>query len=289
MIDGRLLGSGSQGEVFKITHTVTGVVYAVKIVRVENGAAREAMAHEISILKLISSPYIISILPFSITSDRFSYMIMDFCESGDLKEHYRLLNSSGGVKEHHIKKLIYDCTQGYKELEKHKILHMDIKLENILLKAGNYALSDFGLAINMNSNHRQYGGSMLYLSPSRFIAGNPVSPADDMFAFGIVVCEFANQLVHPYYAREVLKGAARKECENVMEYLYKQLMKTKPVLPSHLSPELTALMERMLDRRESSRIRWNELEEAVDHDQLFADVREAVSSRNVHLLMPILE
>jgi serine/threonine protein kinase len=77
------------------------------------------------------------------------------------------------------------------------------------MKAGNYALSDFGLAINMNSDNRRYGGSMLYLSPSRFIKGNQVSSADDMFAFGIVCCEFANNLMHPYYANEVLKGAGK--------------------------------------------------------------------------------
>jgi|JI6StandDraft_1071083.scaffolds.fasta_scaffold19871_5 serine/threonine protein kinase len=113
-IDGRLLGSGSQGEVFRIIHAQTGVVYAVKIVRVENASAKDSMAHEINILKLISSPYIISILPFSIISDRFSYMIMDYCESGDLKQHFRMLSKGPGVNEAQVKKLIYDCTQGYK-------------------------------------------------------------------------------------------------------------------------------------------------------------------------------
>jgi len=99
VIDGRLLGSGSQGEVFKIIHAVNGVVYAVKIVRVEDSQAKEAMAHEISILKLISSPYIISILPFSIISDRFSYMIMDYCAAGDLNQHYRMINKGAGASE----------------------------------------------------------------------------------------------------------------------------------------------------------------------------------------------
>jgi len=113
---------------------------------------------------------------------------------------------------------------------------MDIKLENILLKAGNYALSDFGLAINLSSANKRYGGSMLYLSPSRFIKGNKVSSADDMFAFGIVVCQFANRLVHPYYGNEVLKGAGKTEKESVMEYLYKQMMRAKPVLPTDKSP-----------------------------------------------------
>lgn len=97
LIDGSLLGSGSQGEVFKIIHIKTGIVYAVKIVRVENASAKESMAHEIDILKSISSPYIISILPFSIISERFSYMIMDYCEAGDLKQHYRMINKGGGV------------------------------------------------------------------------------------------------------------------------------------------------------------------------------------------------
>jgi serine/threonine protein kinase len=61
LMDGRLLGSGSQGEVYKIIHIKSGVVYAVKIVRLENIKAKKMMDHEISILKAISSPYIISI------------------------------------------------------------------------------------------------------------------------------------------------------------------------------------------------------------------------------------
>jgi serine/threonine protein kinase len=171
-MDGKLLGSGSQGEVFKIIHVKSGVVYAVKIVRLENTEAKKMMDHEITILKTISSPYIISILPFSITSDHFSYMIMDFCAAGDLKQHYLILKSDKGIDEKRVKKLIYDCAQGYKQLEQHKILHMDIKLENILVKSNNYALSDFGLAININSNKKKIGGSMLYLSPRRFIKKN---------------------------------------------------------------------------------------------------------------------
>jgi serine/threonine protein kinase len=54
-MDGKLLGSGSQGEVFKIIHVKSGVVYAVKIVRLENTEAKKMMDHEITILKTISS------------------------------------------------------------------------------------------------------------------------------------------------------------------------------------------------------------------------------------------
>lgn len=55
-------------------------------------------------------------------------MIMDFCEEGNLVNKLReLLNKSNMVDEIEVKKLIYDCTQGYKELQKHKIVHLDIK------------------------------------------------------------------------------------------------------------------------------------------------------------------
>jgi serine/threonine protein kinase len=71
-------------------------------------------------------------------------------------------------------------------------------------------LADFGLAVNINSDKSRIGGSMLYLSPSRFIKGSEVTSADDMFAFGIVVCEFSNRLTHPYYNRSILKGLVRQ-------------------------------------------------------------------------------
>lgn len=85
LIDGKHLGTGMQGSVFQILHLGSGIVYAVKIVKMEDKAAVETIQHEINILKNIRSPYVISILPFSIVSERFSYMVMDYCEGGDLK------------------------------------------------------------------------------------------------------------------------------------------------------------------------------------------------------------
>jgi serine/threonine protein kinase len=117
LIDGKHLGSGTQGSVFQILHLGSGIVYAVKIVNVQNKNALETMEHEINILKNIRSPYVISILPFSIVSERYSYMVMDYCEGGDLKEHYkRLMLGKIPVDEKRVKKLIHDCAQGYKAL-----------------------------------------------------------------------------------------------------------------------------------------------------------------------------
>lgn len=45
---------------------------------------------------------------------------------------------------------------------------MDIKMENILVKKGNYALADFGLAVNKTENLTKVGGTLLYFSPARF-------------------------------------------------------------------------------------------------------------------------
>lgn len=120
-------------------------------------------------LKNIRSPYVISILPYSIVSENNCYMVMDYCSGGDLKEHYkRLLLSKIPIDEKRVKKLIHDCAQGYKTLEANKILHMDIKMENILVKKGKYALADFGLAINKDNRPKQAGGTLLYFSYARF-------------------------------------------------------------------------------------------------------------------------
>lgn len=37
--------------------------------------------------------------------------------------------------------------RGYKILYENKIVHQDIKLENILIKKGNYKIADFGLSV----------------------------------------------------------------------------------------------------------------------------------------------
>lgn len=69
------------------------------------------------------------------------------------------------------------------------ILHRDVKPGNILFTAtGEAKLADFGIAKTAGGAHTMTGqvvGTMAYLSPDR-LAGKPATPADDLYAVGVV-------------------------------------------------------------------------------------------------------
>lgn len=81
------------------------------------------------------------------------------------------------------------------------IVHRDLKPENLMVQAdGSPMVLDFGLAVPADEPGLTTAGEMLgtplYMAPEQ-IDGQPVTPATDVFALGVVLYE-ALTLVHPF-------------------------------------------------------------------------------------------
>lgn len=61
-------------------------------------------------------------------------------------------------------KIFLDLVNGYYQLNKTKIMHEDLKPENIFIKGKNFKIGDFGLSFLMRSEQKSYirGGSQSY-------------------------------------------------------------------------------------------------------------------------------
>lgn len=88
-----------------------------------------------------------------------------------------------------VRRVLTDVLAGLSAAHAAGILHRDVKPANVLFGAsGEAKLADFGIAKSGGADLTRVGqivGTMAYLSPER-VAGRPATPADDLYAAGVV-------------------------------------------------------------------------------------------------------
>jgi Tol biopolymer transport system component len=116
-------------------------------------------------------------------------------------------------------------------------IHGDIKPENILLRRDGYVkLVDFGLARKMTTEAIASGGisalgTLRYMSPEQ-ACGEVLTPASDIFSFGLVLYELAAGR-HAYPAMSRLDTA-------------EAILKTEPSPPSSVNPSLPVSLDLLI-------------------------------------------
>ena len=126
------IGKGSFGSVVKVMHKKTGLIRSMKIIPKDNlkeGFTDDEIQREIRILKSLDHPHIIKLYEFY-TDDDYYYLINEFCSEGDLSEK---LITSKYFEENVVKLLMYQILIAVLYLHSKKIIHGDLKLENVLI------------------------------------------------------------------------------------------------------------------------------------------------------------
>ena len=145
-----------------------GTKVAIKIIKTVNitQKAKSILEDEIYIMNLIKSdphPNIVGCFDVIKTTNE-TYIIMEYCDSGDLKGILKF-----PIKEKYTQFYFCQLANGLKFLDKHNIIHRDIKPKNILLTNNRRTLkiADFGFAkkTKANSMHESICGSPLYMAP----------------------------------------------------------------------------------------------------------------------------
>ena len=128
-----VLGSGTYGIVKKVCLIKNpSTIRAMKIISKEyiiKGVNHSILIDEIKILKKLDHPNIMKIYEFFFDDKNF-YIISDFCDQGDLLGK---LEKLGTMNEIVVKFLMEQIFNAVAYLHSKKVLHGDIKLENILL------------------------------------------------------------------------------------------------------------------------------------------------------------
>lgn len=185
------IGQGQFGKVFCAVARENGEVFALKDLEMKQFPTHKFL-RELSYLVSLKHPNIVSFYGLE-HHQNGRYLVMDYCEGGTLRE---LMESGQQLTLQLILKLIQDILSALVHAHRKKIIHCDIKPENILLKitpTGYLAkLSDFGIAkwteeLLQPSQTGGYTGSPAYMAPERFYG--KYSAASDLYAVGILFYE----------------------------------------------------------------------------------------------------
>jgi len=191
----QLINEGSYGTVFKAFHKGTNELFAVKIVDRVSQNADTVILREVSMLHdLKDIPNVVQLVDFFIDDDHM-YIVQDYAKGGDVMDQLmeRREKDEGGIDELNTCHLIYALLRTVKTLHQdHKIVHCDIKPDNILLKDSNdyssMQLCDFGLASYLPKNKRaslsRRCGSLAYTAPEIMTKNKKVRQQIDMWSIG---------------------------------------------------------------------------------------------------------
>lgn len=185
------LGEGSFGEVFQVRDRTDGRLYAVKISKqlFRGEQYRAERLEEVRRYEEFSGHE--NCIRFIRAWEQYDrlFMQMELCRES--LEQYLLRCQR--IPEERIWHILLDLLRGLKSLHDRNLIHLDIKLDNVLISEDDETckLADFGLVIDLdraNSQHATEGDSR-YMAPE--ILQGHFSKAADIFSLGIAMLELA--------------------------------------------------------------------------------------------------
>ncbi len=186
------LGAGAAAEVWRATDQRLGRTVAVKILRpqyVSDAEARERFEREAKAAASLSHPNVVDVYDYGVADDTV-FIAMQYVDGEDLKQY---IAERGRLVGPDAARIALAVCQGLAAAHSHGLIHRDIKPQNILIdRNGTVRITDFGVAKALSApGLTQQGmtyGTAAYLSPEQ-ATGQPVGPASDVYALGIVLYE----------------------------------------------------------------------------------------------------
>ncbi|XP_034043309.1 TRAF2 and NCK interacting kinase b isoform X2 [Thalassophryne amazonica] len=198
-----LVGNGTYGQVYKGRHVKTGQLAAIKVMDV-TGDEEEEIKAEINMLKKyshhrnIATYYGAFIKKNPPGMDDQLWLVMEFCGAGSVTDLIK--NTKGNsLKEEWIAYICREILRGLTHLHQHKVIHRDIKGQNVLLtENAEVKLVDFGVSAQLDrtvGRRNTFIGTPYWMAPEVIACDeNPDATYDfksDLWSLGITAVEMA--------------------------------------------------------------------------------------------------
>ena len=242
------IGEGSSARVYQATHGLTRLPVAIKAISkdfiIADPENRARTKREVEVLKKADHPYIAKFYDF-FEDSCYEYLVEELGTNGTLLDYANARVMSEDEARKFFVQLLSALEYVHDTL---KIVHRDIKAENVLLDENfNARLIDFGLCnTSQNGMLLTSCGSLCYASPE-IVAGRPYSTPTDVWSLGVLLFAMA-------------VGTLPFDDVN-QKRLAQKILYGQPIMPASLSDDLADLLVRMLAKEPSERATIKQIKE----------------------------
>ncbi|CAD8174012.1 unnamed protein product [Paramecium pentaurelia] len=268
-----LKGKGSYGQAILVQNKQDRKFYIMKIIDASKFDIKEKenALNEIDVLKNLHHPCIIEYRESFVDKNKYLCIVMDYAEEGTL---YQRLEQQKQRQEHLKESQIIEWfTQiclAVKYIHDRRIIHRDIKTQNIFISKGEIKLGDFGIAkslINTEDLCQTAIGTPYYISPE-VCQRIPYDYKSDIWSLGCMLYEMM-ALKHAFEAK-------------TMEGLFLKIISGKyQPIPINYSQELIQLLKDILNTDPQKRLNINQI---LDYRVVRKSKKEFIyrKTQNIH-------
>ncbi|XP_049897195.1 serine/threonine-protein kinase 36 isoform X4 [Epinephelus moara] len=240
-----LVGEGSFGRVYKGRKRFTGQVVALKFMPKVGRSEKElrSLKREIEIMRDLQHPNIVQLFD-SFETETEVVVVTEYAE-GQL---FQILEDDGHLPESQVREITCQLVSALYYLHSHRILHRDMKPQNILLgKSGVVKLCDFGFARAMSVSTlvlTSIKGTPLYMSPE-LVEEKPYDHTADLWSLGCILYELHTG-APPFYTNSIF-------------HLVQLIVKDQVKWPDTMSDVCTSFLKGLLTKDPQKRLSWPDL------------------------------
>lgn len=237
----RAIGKGSFGKVCIVQKKDTKKMYAMKYMNklkcVERNEVRNVLK-ELQIMQNLEHPFLVNFW-YSFQDEEDMFMVVDLLLGGDLRYH---LQQNVHFSESTVKLYICELSLALGYLRTKRIIHRDIKPDNILLdEHGHVHLTDFNIAAIVKDDLKatSIAGTKPYMAPELFHTFEGCHPgytfSVDWWSLGITAYELLRGQ-RPYVMR------SNTPTSDILQTFHK----VHPSYPAAWSLEMKSLLRKLL-------------------------------------------
>ncbi|EPY20964.1 fused, partial [Strigomonas culicis] len=240
-----LIGEGSFGKVYKGRIKGSGQIVAMKFIvkKGKNEKELRNLRSEIEILTKLNHDNIITLFD-SFETDLEFVVVMEYAQG----ELYEILEDDKRLPEDVVRKIAKQLVQALNYLHSNRIIHRDMKPQNILIgQNGAVKLADFGFARSMSYNTMvltSIKGTPLYMAPE-LVQEQPYNHSADLWSLGCILYEL-------YYGKPPFYT-------NNLYALINQIVRDPVQFEEPISSDFKSFLTKLLKKQVSQRLNWPHL------------------------------